>query len=216
MYENRSREYYLYGSEERIEYTNSVWSELIRYNHFHRMGSVFIISLNLLNNALVCFEYGMYLSSVLTCRVVIESALYIATSNENMKVRKLHPTASNTNEYIGSYNSTKCAHLLMDLSLEGLKNEALKQKVIDKNTRKLIETLQEKGNMAAHFAQKQAKHYQRWVPKRATEVGIDKAIEDAGKICIFDPDEAKKILETTVKALIGIMEGTNEIKVVKD
>ena len=216
MYNNRSEAYYLSGIEERVAYANNLWSKLTAYDNFNRMSSVFVTSINLLNNALMCFEYGLYLSSVLTCRVVIESALYTATSNEDMKVIRPPPAAIGSHEYIGSYNSTKRAHLLIDLSFGGLKNEAQEQRLVSKKTYKLIDSLQEKGNIAAHYAQKQAKYHQRFIPKRAAEVGIEKAIEEVGERCIFDPDETKKTLETTVTVLIDIMDGTNSIKVVKD
>ena len=214
MIPNRSRGYYLNGKDEREEYADSLYVELVSNNTCQRMGSVFFAPISLLNAALMCFEYGLYLSSVLTCRVVIESALYTATANENMRVRK-PPVDSGIGEYIESYNSTKCAHLLMNLALGDLIKEAEEQGIIDKDIDKLSAKLQEKGNIAAHYAQGNAKHFQRWIPKRASKVGIDKAVEEAGKKVIFDKDETKRILGITVKILIAIIEGTNRVKVVE-
>ena len=140
MYNNRSEAYYLSDIEERVAYVNNLWSKLTAYDNFNR-SSIFVTSINLLNNALMCFEYGLYLSSVLSCRVVIESALYAATSNENMKVIRPPPAAIGSHEYIGSYNSTKRAHLLIDLSFGGLKNESLRTKFNKKKSNADIDRL---------------------------------------------------------------------------
>ena len=214
MLENRSREYYLNGIEERTKQADELWKGLIECAYYKRMSSVFVVPISLLNNALMCFECGLYLSSVLTCRVAMESALYLATANENMHVRRQPYIASGIDEYIESYNSTKCAHLLMDLSLEGLINEAQEQKIIERETSRLIHILQEKGNIAAHYTQRTAKHFQKWIPKRASEVGIDKAVEEAGRKIVFDSDQTKQILEISIRIFTAIINGTNRSKVV--
>ena len=213
MLENRSREYYLSGIDERAEYADNLWQQLTKSDNYVEMESVFVVPLDLFNNALMCFEYGLFLSSALTCRVVIENSLYMATSHENIKIKR-----PSLNVGIGpdaeSYNSTKCAHLLMNLSMDGLGKEALEQKLIDQNTSNLIVKIQEKGNIAAHYMQRQAKIFQRWIPKRASEVGIDQAIKEAGQRSVFDPSETKATLETTAKILAKIIEGTYKNKVV--
>ena len=216
MLENRSKEYYLNGIGERTAYSDKLWKELVGCDHYKQMHGVFLASSDLLNNPFMCFEYGLYLPAILTCRVVIENALYIATSNENMRVKRLPPVAIDMGmyDYVESYNSTKCSHLLMELSLEGLKKEAQEQGIIENNILELVNRLQEKGNIAAHYAQRQSKQHQRFIPKRALQVGISKAIEEAGKKVVFDPDETKRILEITVKIFVAIIEGTNKTKVI--
>ena len=214
MLENRSREYYLSGYDERVEYAERLWQQLVKSNNYKEMESVFTILLNLFNNALMCFEYGLFLSSALTCRVVIEGSLYMATANENIKIRRPQPNAIGVNPYAESWNAAKCTHLLMDLSMDGLRKEALEQKLIDQETSNMILTIQEKGNIAAHYTQRQAKIYQRWLPKRASKVGIDQAIKEAGQKYVFDPAETKIVLETTTKIMINIIEGTYKTKVV--
>jgi hypothetical protein len=201
------------GVKERKEYANKLWEKLVSTTNYKKMWIVFYPVLEEFDNGLRCFEYGSDLAAVLTCRVVIEGALYIATANENLKSRTIGQLV--IQEYVGSWNAMKCSRFLMEMTLEGLKKEALEQKIIDKVVERKINKIQKKGNIAAHYIQKFSQHQQRWIPRTAEEIGIDKALKKAGAKYYFNTAETIRILNESATVIANIMEGMEKTKLVK-
>jgi hypothetical protein len=120
-----------------------IWSKLISTKGFKETYSLFGSAIDLLREALSCYQNGAYMATALMCRACIETALYLLISREPKWEKEWGIVQEVKVNYNYIKDEWKC--ILCRAKMHGY---------IDNKIEQRIENIRNSGNFVAHYGQK--------------------------------------------------------------